>query len=103
MDYLKLVSANIPTSVLLCICVAVVVISLVLLRKMTVKEHKKVLYTQAFALANPDKIKKIKLVDRQEVYCVATLEGKGPEIIAYGVQAVRVFDQLVAANPSLAK
>jgi hypothetical protein len=103
MDYLKLVSANIPTPVLLFVCVAVVVLSLVLIRKITVKEHKKMLEVQSFALANPNQIEKIKLVDHREIYCVVTMADKEPTIIAEGVQAVRVFDQLILANPQLAK
>lgn len=83
--------------------IAIVVLSLWLFRKMALSDHNKMLEHQAFAMKNPNKIEKIKLVDRREVYCVVTIADKQPEIIAQGVQAVRIFDKLVAANPSLAK
>jgi hypothetical protein len=102
MNYANMIS-NIPTSLLITACIAVIILSFIILRKFAVNENKKMIEEQLFAIQNPDKIEKIKLVDRPEVCCVVTIQNKKPEIIAYGVQAVRIFDQLVLANPKLAQ
>lgn len=103
MYYINLVAAKTSTPVLLFACFAIVVSTLILFRKLASNENKKMLETQAFALENPNQIEKIKLVEHREIFCVVTMTDKKPEIIAQGVQAVRVFDQLLAANPNLSK
>ncbi len=102
MDYKSMIS-NLPTSVLIIACIVVVALSLFFLRTMAKSEHNKMLEAKKEALENPAKIEKIKLVDHREIYCVVTMKGKGPDIIAQGVEAVRLYDQLLISNPELAK
>lgn len=94
---------NVPTYILIMVPIIIVVLTLVFFKKLANNENKKMLEDQDFALANPDKIEKVKLVDHREVFCVVTLKGKSPVIIANGVQAVRVFDKLILAKPELAE
>jgi hypothetical protein len=95
-------NANLVTTVLVLICIVALMGSFWILRKTVVIERNTMLKDQKFAVENPDKIQKIKLVDRAEVYCVVNMENKPPAIIAYGVQAVRLFDQIISQNPALA-
>lgn len=90
------------TSLLLIIAsIAIIVLACMLMRKMSSHDHNKMLKAQSFALENPEKIETIKLVDRNEVYCVVKMHGASPEIIANGVEAVRVYDKLMLLNPTL--
>jgi len=101
--YFSNIISTIPTPVMIAVCVAVVALSFYLLRKSVVSDHNKMLKAQDFAIQNPEKIEKIKLVDNREIYCVVTIQDKEPEIIAEGVKAVRLYDQLIVANPKLKK
>lgn len=90
------------TYILIVACFIIPILGIVLLRKMANHDHKTMLEAQDFALNNPEQIAKIKLVDGSEVFCVVTLKDQKSVIVAQGVQAVRVFDKLIVANPRLA-
>jgi hypothetical protein len=63
MNYSNIVP-YIPTSVLIIACFTTIILSFIVLRKFAVNENKKMIKEQIFAIQNPDKIEKIKLVDR---------------------------------------
>lgn len=92
---------NVTSGLLISLALLIVILGCILMRRMTANEHSKMLKAQSFALENPEKIEKMKLVDRSEVFCVVTLSDKSSAVIAYGVEAVRVYDKLILLNPKL--